>query len=469
MNSNPLKKCFLFLAFLPAWAHALAAKPPIPEAQQQARLLAFKPEDSKSLDLSLPDNALLEAIAKDTWVYFRDLVDRENGIPIDNVLVAGAQSRVGSFTSTTNIGLYLMSVAGAVEFGLISPGEAQARIRLVLLTLNKLDHWRGQYFNYYETITLDVSRRFASSVDNGWLAAGLIVARQSFPTLAQDIDRILEEMDFSRFYDPEIGQLWGGFDAAQNKPSTNHYGLLCTEPRIASYIGIAKGDLPREHWYRLFRVLPDEWDWQNQKPQGQLRTIGGQDVFYGTYSHNGIRYVPSWGGSLFEFLMPNLVLDEQQLSKRGLGANNLIALNAQIHYALQERRYPAWGMSPCATPDSQQGYKEYGVPYLGAKGYPDEGVVTPHVSFLALMVDAPQAIENIRRLARMKGLYGPYGFYDSVNVRTGRASARFLALDQSMTFISIVNYLKNGAIQKRFLSYPPIQEQLDLLRDEVFF
>ena len=152
-----------------------------------------------------------------------------------------------------------------------------------------------------------------------------------------------------------------------------------------------------------------------------------------------------------------------------MGANNKIALDAQIRYALEERRYPVWGLSPCATPDDPLGYKEYGVPYLGAKGYRDDGVVTPHVSFLALSVDAPRAIENIRRLARFRNFYGEYGFYDSINVKTGRISPRYLALDQAMTLVALNNYLNNGAIQKRFWSHSLIQAQSRLLRDEVFF
>ncbi len=457
--------CFFALTMTMA---VLAARPPLPEAQQQARLNRFKPAQFKTIDSFLPEREFLTQIARDTWGYFRDLVDRETGLPLDNVLVA-SYTKVNSYTSTTNIGLYLMSVAGAVDFDFLPRDEALTRLRRLLDTLDKLERWDGQYFNYYETSTLDASGRFVSSVDNGWLAAGLIVARQAFPELEGEIDPLLTQMDFSKLYDPEAGQLYLGYDAGKREPSPSHSGLLCTEPRLASYIGIAKGDLPSAHWYKLFRTLPLDWEWQSQKPKGKIVTKEGVPVFYGYYERNKVRYVPSWGGSLFEFLMPTLVMDEARLSPQGLGANNRVVLDAHIRYALEERRYPVWGLSPCATPDDPMGYKEYGVPYLGAKGYSDEGVVTPHVSFLALAVDPVKAVENIRRLARFRKIYGEYGFYDSLSVRTGKISPRFLALDQGMTFVSLTNYLKGGAIQRRFWSHPQIQAQSRLLRDEVFF
>lgn len=464
-----MRKVLALLTAIPIALHALAARGPVTEAAQQARLFSFKPALSKTIDPALPDGEFLTAIARDTWGYFRDVVDREHGLPLDNVLVAPGQTKVMSYTTTTNIGLYLMSLVAAQDLGFITPAAAEERIRKTLSTLQRLPRWEGQFFNYYETMTLEASSTFVSSVDNGWLAAGLIVLEQAHPAFRAEIDALLDEMDFSKVYDPEVGQLYGGYEVDKRAPSSNHYGLLCSEPRVASYIGIAKSDLPKEHWYKLFRTLPDSWDWQNQVPKGVTRQVQGFEVFYGTYRHGDLRYVPSWGGSLFEFLMPTLVLNEQEYSRDGLGANNRVAVEAQIRYALNEKRYPVWGISPCAVPDIPQGYKEYGVRYLGAKGYPDDGVITPHASFLALAVAPAQALENIRKLARMKGMYGEYGFYDSVNVRTGKTSPRFLVLDQAMSFIAIANHLKNGSIRNRFMSHPLIQEQVGLLSDEVFF
>lgn len=466
--TSAIKKSLLLL-LLPLALVAQAGKPPIAEAVQQRRLYHFKPVVTKTLDPSLPDNDLLKAIAKDTWGYFRDVVDKANGLPLDNILVAPGHTKVMSYTSTTNIGLYLMCLVAAQDMGFITPKDAEDRLKKTLATLERLSRWEGQFFNYYETISMNATTQFVSSVDNGWLAAGLIVAGQAHPAFKAEIDGVLGELDFSKLYDPGVGQLYGGYDAGKSAYSPNHYGLLCTEPRVASYLGIAKGDIPEEHWYKLFRTLPPEWDWQTQIPKGRTRVVGKYDVFFGSYSRGNLKYVPSWGGSMFEFLMPTLVLNEQDYSPEGLGANNRAIVDAQIQYALNEKKYPVWGISPCATPETPQGYKEYGVSFLGAKGYADEGVITPHASFLALSVAPEKAIENIRKLARMKGLYGEYGFYDSVNVRTGKTSPRFLALDQGMTLVAIDNYLEFGSIRERFMTHPQMKERVNLLAGETYF
>lgn len=466
--TSAIKKSICLL-LLPLALAAQAGKPPIAESIQQKRLYHFKPVVTKSLDPQLSDRDFLKTIAKDTWGYFRDVVDKANGLPLDNVLVAPGHTKVMSYTSTTNIGLYLMCLVAAQDMGFITTAEAETRLRKTLTTLARLSRWEGQFFNYYETISMNATTQFVSSVDNGWLAAGLIVAEQAHPAFKEEIKGLLEELDFSKLYDPGLGQLHGGYDAGKGALSPNHYGLLCTEPRVASYLGIAKGDLPEEHWYKLFRTLPPEWDWQSQIPKGSMRMVGNYNVFFGTYQHGEFRFVPSWGGSMFEFLMPTLVLNEQDDSPQGLGANNRIAVEAQIDFALNEKRYPVWGISPCAIPDVPQGYKEYGVSFLGAKGYADEGVITPHASFLALAVAPEKAIENIRKLAGLKGLYGEYGFYDSVNVRTGKTSPRFLALDQAMSLIAIDNYLEFGSIRERFMTHPQMKERVNLLANETYF
>lgn len=441
---------------------------PLAEAEQQARLYRFKPAVSKKLNPKLSDKKLLTTIARDTWGYFHDAVDKENGLPLDNVLVSVDQTKVMSYTSTTNIGLYLMCLVAAQDLKFISRKEAEKRMKVTLATLRRLSRWEGQYFNYYDTITTDATSSFVSSVDNGWLAAGLLVAEQAHPALQSEIGELLGEIDFSKLYDPYVGQLYGGYDNDKKAFTPNHYGLLCTEPRATSYLGIARGDLPEEHWYKLFRTLPADWTWQAQTPKGVMKNVKGVSVFYGYYSRGDLTYVPSWGGSMFEFLMPTLIIDEQGLSPKGLGANNKKVVAEHIRFAMEEKNYPVWGISPCATPDTPQGYKEYGVPYLGSKGYADLGVITPHASFLALAVDPESAVANIRNLAKIKGLYGEYGFYDSVNIKTGKTSPRFLALDQGMTLVSLANHLTGRSVRERFMSHPLMKKGVSLLTDEVY-
>lgn len=187
----------------------------------------------------------------------------------------------------------------------------------------------------------------------------------------------------------------------------------------------------------------------------------------GYYSWKGLRYVPSWGGSLFEALMPSLVLDELHHAPASLGQNALVHTEIQRRFALEHLGYPVWGLSPSSTPASTS-YSEYGVRILGARGY-RAGVVTPHAAALALMIEPTAALLNLRQLAQRYPLYGDFGFYDAVDPKTGQVAYHYLALDQSMILIALANHLRAGVIQRYFTADPIIQRVLPLLAAERFF
>jgi hypothetical protein len=170
---------------------------------------------------------------------------------------------------------------------------------------------------------------------------------------------------------------------------------------------------------------------------------------------------------MFEALMPALVLDEQRHAPRSLGANDVAHAEVQRRYAVEELGYPVWGMSPCAAPGAI-GYREFGVPVLGMRGY-GPGVVTPHAAALALLVTPEAAIADLRALAGRAGLYGEYGLYDGVEPRSGAVAATYLALDQSMLFIALANYLQPHCVQERFAADPIVRRALPMLADERFF
>ena len=180
-----------------------------------------------------------------------------------------------------------------------------------------MDKWNGLFFNWYHSNDGSLMKewgQFISTVDNGWLSAGLITVGQAYPpSLYEETNKLVRAMDYSKLYDPAIGQMFGGYDAAAGKLTDFHFGMFYTEPRVASYIAIGKNDVPEDHWWKMYRTLPRDWDWQGQIPEGQNVNHGGVDVFEGHYSYKGINYVPSWGGSTFEALMPTLVLKEKEL------------------------------------------------------------------------------------------------------------------------------------------------------------
>lgn len=231
------------------------------------------------------------------------------------------------------------------------------------------------------------------------------------PSLRPRIRRILSTADWSYYYTPYDpsdpvagpGQLRGGFWTDTGEPTAHHYGALNTEPRMASYLGIADGSLPSEHYWHLLRTMLPEHE-QEQRPQGAYAVSDGVRVWQGHYTHGGRKIVPTWGGSMFEALMVPLFVPEPEWSPRSWGLNHRRYVRSQIEHGLREAEYGYWGFSPANVPDG--GYQEYGVDALGMQvdGYasntdrtyttdgaplPDpsaftHGVVTPHASFLAL-------------------------------------------------------------------------------------
>jgi len=247
-----------------------------------------------------------------------------------------------------------------------------------------------------------------------------------------------------------------------------HYGVLYAESRLGSLIAIGKGDVSEGHWFRMVRTFPPACRWQTSQPVGHRpKTVLGYVFFGGWYEWGGMRFVPSWGGSAFEALMPTLVLDEPRHARANLGANGTAHASVQRRYALEILGYPVWGMSPSAMPTGS-GYGEYGVRVLGSLGYPP-GAVTPHASALALAVTPAEAVRNLRQLADRYEIYGDFGFYDAVDPVSGAVTQTYLALDQSMILIAVANYLKDGVIQRRFAADPIVVNVLPLLAAEHFF
>ena len=443
-------------------------------AQWIAARLQGKPEEVLvKKEFPADDRAFLEEIARDTWGFFDNIVDKNSHLPLDTICltqdgVFGDGGYFGDYTNVTNVGLYLMCLVAGYDFGFISKEEAIRRIKDTLGTVERLETYKNFLFNYYDTTTMERTSNFVSLVDSGWLTIGVYVVKNAFPeVLKEQCDRLLANWDFSFFYDPVQEQFFHGYYTNIAAYANYHYGTFYTEPRVISYCAIARDDVPIEHWFRLDRTLPDNYTWQTQVPKNrQKKVVHGISYYGGYYEYNGEKYVPSWGGSLFEALMPSLVLQEKELSPDSLGFNDKQHVDIHIEYALNKLGYQVWGMSPCSVPEG--GYSEFGVPVLGLKGY-DPGVVTPHATFLALEYEPAAAIANLRKMLELYDIYGEYGFYDAVDPDTGLVALKYLCLDQAMSFIALDNYLNNGAIRKRFAADPDMKKGEFLLTEEDLF
>ena len=419
------------------------------------------------------DTAMLLEMARDTWKYFDIFVDKKYQLPIDNVEFGESaplakETRIGDYTNITNVGLYLMCVVAAYDFKFITKEDALKRLKSTLDSIEKLEKYKNFPYNYYDITIFQRTSNFVSFVDSGWLAAGLVVIKNAFPeAFSERCRKILDAMDFAFFYDPVEERMYHGFYTNINYYSDYNYGVLYTEPRAISYIAIGKGDVPKEHWFRLARTFPDTWAWQTQMPQGRReKEYSGGVTDGGYYTYNDMRFVPSWGGSMFEALMPTIIIEEKILAAKGLGANDERHVRIQIQYALETLSYPVFGMSPSCIPEG--GYTEYGVKPLGIKGY-KSGVVAPHATFLALEFAPKECVANIRKMLELYNAYGECGFYDAIDVRTGLVAIKYLCLDQAMSLLALDNYLNGGAIRKRFCSDPINKRAEELLKVEDFF
>jgi hypothetical protein len=434
----------------------------------------------------------LERYAADTWRSFDAMTDPQSGLPADSLAADGTRSVQ---TSTTNVGAYMWSTLVARELGIVSRREAVARLSRTVASLERMERHpeSGQYFNWYdhrtgEKLTAwpptgDPLTPILSSVDNGWLAVGLRLVELEVPELSRRAGALYDSMDFGFYYRPDVNRILFHY-----VPSTGQavccYDTVVSESRIASYIGIAKGEIPARHYFGTWRSFPDscDWSWQETKPLGVTRRYLGVDVFEGAYPYFGTRVTPSWGGSMFEALMPALFVPEDRWGPGSWGTNHPLTVRAQIEHGLREAGYGYWGFSPANVPEG--GYAAYGVDGIGMdpNGYPSNkdatlvdsgfagcpgrepkppptaypnGVVTPHAAFLALRWEPGRALANLERLRRdFPGMYGKWGFRDSVNVDTGVVSGHYLSLDQGMVMAALGNALERDMLREALPAKP---------------
>jgi len=441
-----------------------------------ARRLSDWPERLLSNKAGLPRDRedFLWRVARDTWTGLLAYTDRENGLILDNVRIVGGlvpplALRVGDYTNITNIGLQLMAIVAARRLGLTSDSDARAATTRILDTLATLKRYDGYFFNYYDTTSLEPTSSFLSFVDTSWLVAGLMITRQGFPELEKSVNELLEPIDLRWFYDDSTGLMSHGYYVNLGTLSAYEYGTFYTEARLGSLIAIGKGDAPTSHWYSMLRASQPGC-MEGECPEMHLlryTNAEGRERKVSHYRWRSYQYVPSWGGSMFEALMPRLVLDEDRWAPRSLGPNGHAHAQLQRIYATETLGFPVWGMSPCISPATGR-YREFGVRALGNHGY-DESVVTPHATALALAVTPDDAAETLMELARRYDIYGPFGFYDAVAPATGKVAYDQLALDQLMLFLSIANHLSDGEVPSLFAQDPWVKDALPLLADERFF
>jgi cyclic beta-1,2-glucan synthetase len=518
---------------------------------------------------------VLRQASRRTWRFFeRFVTEEEHWLPPDNF--QEDIDVVAHRTSPTNIGLYLLTVLSAREFGWISVQEAVARLENTMATVERLERYEGHLLNWYDTVTLEpLIPRYVSTVDSGNLAGHLLAVSEGCVRLqglvpgpeavagvrdvalligdaceqltlspqvefvsGRDLVASLEElfdllgppgsgaddgwdeiersaetvvdiartlavesevggdleywaealattvrchredrlrfadpgeveslavrlaglarrsaelaraMDFSFLFNSENGLLAVGYRVLDSSLDESHYDLLASEARLASFFGIAKGDLPPSHWFRL----------------GRSMTPMGTDAA-----------LISWSGSMFEYLMPFLVMRSPPESI--LDSTYRSIVNRQIEYA-KERRVP-WGISEAAFAARDvhltYQYQAFGVPGLGfERGLSEDLVIAPYATMLAAMVEPRKAIENLHQLSEL-GALGTFGFYESLDFTLTRRPETgelmlvmaFMAHHQAMSVVAVANVLFDGFARRLFHGVASVQAAELLLHERV--
>jgi cyclic beta-1,2-glucan synthetase len=543
-----------------------------------ARRLSLPQADSDVAPPTAEEAQALRRIARRTWRFFETFVTpADNMLPPDNFQEDPAPA-LAHRTSPTNVGLYLLSVASARDFGWIGTLEAVERIEATLATMGRMARYRGHFYNWYDTTDLrPLDPQYVSTVDSGNLAGHLIALagacrewRELAPTaisrlagvgdalalaraaseelregrpsqaaawrqldaalrglsaavggqagpadlrpesladlaeraqsLAADVQGFLIErgedadaelfywveaardalashrrdvdmapatdlgsrlialetaahamamaMDFGFLLDPDRKLLAIGFLPSDGVLDANCYDLLASEARLASFLAIAKGDIRARHWFRLGHAVTP---------------VGGSAALI------------SWSGSMFEYLMPSLVMRSPAGSL--LDRTTRAVVRRQIEYGA--KLGVPWGISESAFNardlEFTYQYSNFGIPGLGLKrGLGDSTVIAPYATALAAMVDPRAAARNFESLVAV-GAQGRYGFYEALDytserVPEGKAPAlvrAFMAHHQGMTIVAIADALLDEAMRRRFHAEPMVQATELLLQERM--
>jgi len=258
----------------------------------------------------------------------------------------------------------------------------------------------------------------------------------------------LGDMEYGFLYDKAARLLSIGYSVDDRRRDASYYDLLASEARLSVFVGIAQGQLPQESWFAL----------------GRLLTGGG-----------GEPILLSWSGSMFEYLMPQLVMPTYEHTLLDQTARAAVA--RQIEYG-QQLGLP-WGISESGynTVDVHLNYqyRAFGVPGLGMKrGLGEDRVVAPYASALALMTAPESACLNLQRLAAL-GAEGRFGFHEAIDYtparqRRGESPAlvrSYMAHHQGMSLLALTHVLLDRPMQKRFASDPVFQATLLLLQERI--
>jgi len=419
-----------------------------------------RPSEGKSR-LDKAEMQLMRESADRIWRFFHDWSSAStNWLIPDSVREDGS---VDLRLSPTNLGMLLNARIAAMHMGAMPLAEFVFQTRRTLDQIVRLPkHW-GHLYNWYDIGTLEpLEPWFVSTVDSGNLAASLWTLKQAALAMASDckvklsVPRTLEaelrtiaeisenlvrDMDFRPLYRRRRRLLAVGYDIRAAKLESSNYNLLASEARMASFVAIAKGDIPQESWFRL----------------GRGHTL-----------YRGERILLSWTGTMFEYLMPLLWM--RPYPDTIIDQSMKAVVLCQAEYG--RKRGVPWGISESAYrsgPHDEYGYGAFGIPELALQRHDSQTlVISPYSSFLATAVDPAAAAANLRLMENF-GWSGRYGFYEAIDYsRSGAEPVRmWMAHHQGMSLMAIVNLLFNNPLRRYFHAEPQVMATERLLQERL--
>jgi len=270
----------------------------------------------------------------------------------------------------------------------------------------------------------------------------------SMESLKERVNSMAEATDFKMLYDKDRELFKIGYDIENDNLGKSYYDLLASESRQASFVAIAKGDVPKKHWFKL----------------GRSMTLMGKS-----------KGLVSWSGTMFEYMMPLLIMKNYPGTM--LDETYKAVIQAQKKYC-NERGVP-FGISESAfynfDINSNYQYKAFGVAGVGLKsGLEDELVIAPYATVMALQTDFRGAYDNLEKLTD-QGLEGIYGYYEAVDYTKNRISKDdpraiikcFMIHHEGMSLMALDNVLLNNILQKRFHTLPKVKATELLLQEKI--
>jgi cyclic beta-1,2-glucan synthetase len=414
--------------------------------------------------LSVAARAQAVRYARMHWAFFeRFVTEGTHWLAPDNYQDEPAPV-VAMRTSPTNMGLQLIAIISAFELGFIDAETMTLRLERTVGTMQQLRRFKGHFYNWYSVADLHVLEpSYVSTVDSGNLAGHLLAVRQACVALpaersldttiaarlsgiADTVFALALAMDFRFLFDDQRKLFVIGYHESSHTLDASYYDLLGSEARLASFVAIAKHDVPVDHWFHLDRTLT---------------------------RRGGATALVSWAGSMFEYLMPALVMES--LPYTVLSQTYEGAVQRQIAFAAE--RHVPWGVSESAYNLRDRHltyqYRAFGVPDLALKrGLGRDLVIAPYATLLAAMIDPVRAFENLGSLEHL-GALGEFGFRDSIDYTRPEPGRRYAVIGNYMAhhigmgLAALANVLAEDVWRRRFHAEPLVKATALLLHERV--